>query len=98
MAIPWGSDRLRPTNTYRRRGDSNGFQQARSGRHSNQFATKPPFLNSALRLETSTNLGDQGSQVRVLSPRRTPEFEFATSGCAVQALSPNWSRSQRVGI
>ncbi len=65
------SDRLRPTDACSCRRDSNGFHQPRSSRHSNQFATKPLFLNSPVRLEISTGLGDQGSQVRVLSPRRT---------------------------
>jgi hypothetical protein len=42
-----------------------------------QFATKPPFLNSILRHEISTGLGDQGSQVRVLSPRLCRLWEAA---------------------
>ncbi len=53
---------------------STRFQQihnARSSRHSNQFSTKPLFFNSVSRLLIRTSLGDQGSQVRVLSPRRT---------------------------
>ena len=50
---------------------SNGFHRTCSSRHSNQFATKPLFLILVVLLETSTSLGDQGSQVRVLSPRRT---------------------------
>jgi hypothetical protein len=47
------------------------FHRTCSSRHSNQFATKPLILNSVTLSEIRTSLGDQGSQVRVLSPRRT---------------------------
>jgi hypothetical protein len=68
-AVPRRSDRLRPANAYRCRRDSNGIHHARASRHSNQFATKPLFLNSISWSSISAGLGDQGSQVRVLSPR-----------------------------
>ena len=53
------------------RDDSNGFQPACSSRHSNHFPTKAPWIELSTRRETGTILGDRGSQVRVLSPRRT---------------------------
>jgi hypothetical protein len=79
-AVRKRSDRLRPTHAYRWRTPSNAFHQARSSRHSNQFATKPLFLNSSSRPEISTGLADQGSQVRVLSPRRTRNLITVTGG------------------
>jgi len=63
-----------------------------SSRHSNQFSTKPLFLNLASRLQMRTHLGDQGSQVRVLSPR------FAAYCTAVNVFSLSRSRFQLAGI
>ena len=73
-------------------GDCSGFHHTRSSRHSNQFSTKPLFLNSAPWLKISTSLGDQGSQVRVLSPR------FAAHFTAVKLFSLSCSRFQLAGI
>ncbi len=51
------------------RDDSNGFQHACSSRHSNHFPTKALQVELSQHREMGTSLGDQGSQVRVLSPR-----------------------------
>jgi len=53
---------------------------------------KPLFLNSISRSEISAGLGDQGSQVRVLSPR------FAAHCTAVKPFSADCSGFQLPGI
>jgi hypothetical protein len=73
--------------------NSNGLHRMCSSRHSNQFPTKPPFLNSMSRHEIRTSLGDQGSQVRVLSPRFAAQLH-----CAVKPFPLSCSRFQLAGI
>ena len=52
------------------RDDSNGFQRACPSRHSNHFPIESTLKRTHCSSEMRTNLGDQGSQVRVLSPRQ----------------------------
>jgi hypothetical protein len=47
----------------------NGFQEAWTSTLSNHFSTRAIFLTSTASRQMSTSLGDQGSQVRVPSPR-----------------------------
>jgi hypothetical protein len=65
--------------------DSKGVHHACSSRHSNHFRTKALQVEFSAHREISTGLGDQGSQVRVLSPRA-----FANS-------SRNTERRHRAG-
>jgi hypothetical protein len=51
--------------------DSSAFQRGGTSALSEPSPTKPLLDELRLRREISTGLGDQGSQVRVLSPRRT---------------------------
>jgi len=64
--------------------DSAAFHFAGTSALSNQIPTTPLYLNSAPRPEISTGLGDQGSQVRVLSPRlvlRCSRFQRTPPRC-----------------
>jgi hypothetical protein len=70
--------------------DSNGFQHSRSSRHSNQFPTKPLKIELSAHQEIRTSLGDQGSQVRVLSPR------FAAVSNAVKPAPADCNGFQRI--
>jgi hypothetical protein len=74
-----------------RRG-SNGFQEARSSRHSNHFPTRALKRELNPSREISTSLGDQRSLVRVLSPR------FAAHCIAVKPFPLSCSRFQHAGI
>jgi hypothetical protein len=57
------------TRIQRRRRDFSGSHVTCTSNHSNHFATITNILNSSGHRQMSTSLGDQGSQVRVLSPR-----------------------------
>jgi hypothetical protein len=74
------------------RRDSNGFQHTCSSNLSNQFATNTNFLNSRELRQMITSLGDQGSQVRVLSPR------FAADSTAVKPFPADFSGFHLAGI
>jgi hypothetical protein len=80
---------LRPTSFQESPDDSN-FRGA------GNIPTKSPkrrnILNSIVQREISAGLGDQGSQVRVLSPR------FAAHCTAVKPLPPDCSGFQVAGI
>jgi hypothetical protein len=77
-------DRVRPIDRCGCRRGSNGFQEARSCRPSNHFPTKALKLELNPSREIRTGLGDQGSQVRVLSPRRTRNLISPRGDCAVR--------------
>ena len=85
-------DGVRPIDRCGCRRDSNGFQYARSSRHSNHFPTKALKLEINPNREISAGLGDQGSQVRVLSPR------FAAHCTAVKSFPADCSGFQLAGI
>jgi len=74
------------------RRDSSGFHYSRASRHSNHFPTKALKIELSAHREMRTNLGDQGSQVRVLSPR------FAAHCSAVQPFPLSFRRFQLAGI
>jgi hypothetical protein len=92
------SNRIQPC-----RRDSNGFQLTRSSNHSNQYSTKTNFLNSTRRRQISTSLGDQGSQVRVPSPRAPTKsnsgkrdsigFQLAPATCTNEGGQRDQSRA-----
>jgi hypothetical protein len=76
--------------------DSNGFQLARTSNHSNRFATIANILNSVASPQMSTGLGDQGSQVRVLSPRLS---SILNTGMGVSSpVQPRPARSTQQGL
>lgn len=83
-----GNNGLWPIHPGACRRDSNGFHCTCSSRHSNQIPTKPLLRNSILRHEIGAGLGDQGSQVRVLSPRRTRKL-ISVQGFPVPSIWVN---------